>query len=81
MFLMGPMNQFRRMFDRIRIVATIVYLSLIGLTLFLAFKNRVLPALLCSILQMFALLWYSLSYIPYARTMIMKCLGIPTSFS
>lgn len=77
MFLVGPMNQFRRMFDKIRIVATIVYLSLIGLTLFFAFKKRMTLALICSILQLLALLWYGLSYIPYARTLVKKCLGIP----
>lgn len=72
------MNQCKRMFDKIRIVATIVYLSLIGLTLFFAFKKKTGLALLCSILQMLALIWYGLSYIPYARTMIKKCLGIPS---
>jgi hypothetical protein len=78
MFLVGPMNQFKRMFDKVRIVAAIMYLSLIGLTLFFAFRGRTTLALVCSILQMLALLWYGLSYIPYARTLVKKCLGIPT---
>lgn len=77
MFLVGPMNQFKRMFDKVRIVAAIVYLSLIGLTLFFAFRKRTTLALVCSIFQMLALLWYGLSYIPYARTLVKKCLGIP----
>lgn len=79
MFLVGPMSQCKRMFDKKRIVAAIVYLLLIGLTLFFAFRRRTTVALICSILQMVALLWYGLSYIPYARTMVKKCLGLPTS--
>lgn len=37
-FLFGPCSQLKRMFDPVRIVATLVYLAAIGLTLFVAFK-------------------------------------------
>lgn len=78
MFLVGPMSQVKRMFKPTRIIATAVYLVMIALTLFFAFRKRTGMALLCSILQILALIWYGLSYIPYARTMVKKCLGIPT---
>lgn len=78
LFLVGPKNQMKMMFKSGRIIATSVYLSMIFLTLFFAFKGLTLLALICSILQILALIWYGLSYIPYARTVVKKCLGIPT---
>ncbi len=80
MFLMGPCAQLKRMFDTVRIAATIIYLVAIALTLYFAFaknvKVRIIPVVACGIVQLLALLWYSLSYIPYARTMVRKCLGL-----
>jgi hypothetical protein len=57
-------------------VATGIYLFFMGLTLFLAFFPKDIPArLLWLVLSIFcqflALMWYSLSYIPFARD-IMK---------
>ena len=41
------------------------------MTLVLAFKVReALPVLLSMLLQFLAMIWYSLSYIPYARTLV-----------
>lgn len=79
MFLMGPCAQMKRMFDTVRIAATIIYLVAIALTLYFAFsklKAKIIPVVACGIVQLLALLWYSLSYIPYARTMARKCLGL-----
>ncbi|KAJ1529879.1 hypothetical protein ONE63_006611 [Megalurothrips usitatus] len=72
-FLMGPVNQFKKMFASTRIIATILVLVMIGLTLFAAIglKNAGL-ALLFIILQSVAMTWYSISYIPYARTAVKK---------
>lgn len=72
-FLMGPINQFKKMFASTRIIATILVLVMIGLTLFAAIglKNAGL-ALLFIILQSIAMTWYSISYIPYARTAVKK---------
>ena len=38
MFLMGPLKQLSKMFDKGRIVATCLYLASLGLTLFSALK-------------------------------------------
>jgi hypothetical protein len=38
MFLMGPVNQLKKMFDGTRLIATIIMLGSIVLTLFFAFK-------------------------------------------
>ncbi|XP_034249411.1 vesicle transport protein SFT2B [Thrips palmi] len=72
-FLMGPVNQMKKMFASTRIIATILVLSMIVLTLFAALylKNAGL-ALLFIILQSVAMTWYSISYIPYARTAVKK---------
>lgn len=38
MFLMGPLRQLSKMFEKGRIVATVVYLVFMALTLFCAIK-------------------------------------------
>lgn len=75
-FLMGPMNQLKKMFAKTRIIATILVLVMFVLTLVCAFalKNPALT-LVCCILQFLALTWYSLSYIPFARDAAKKCFG------
>jgi len=76
MFLMGPWRQIKNMFNPTRLIATLVYLGALALTLYAAFglKSAIL-VLLAVIIQFCALVWYSLSYIPYARTLCTKCLG------
>ncbi|KAL3881287.1 hypothetical protein ACJMK2_027742 [Sinanodonta woodiana] len=73
-FLMGPLNQLKKMFAKTRIIATILVLVMIVLTLVaaLALHNAVL-AIVCCVIQFLALAWYSLSYIPFARDMAKKC--------
>ncbi|ORZ09051.1 Got1/Sft2-like family-domain-containing protein [Lobosporangium transversale] len=75
-FLIGPSKQFKTMFAPVRMVASIVFLSLIVITLIVAFTLK--AALLCLILcivQFLALFWYSASYIPYGRAAIRKVAG------
>jgi hypothetical protein len=68
MFLMGPANQIKKMFASTRLIATIVMLLALVLTLVSAFALKDgLLVFLFVIIQFFALLWYSLSYIPFAR--------------
>lgn len=75
MILMGPLKQVRTMCDETRRVATGVYFFTMVLTLVSAFylQSPLLTAL-CTIAQYAALIWYSLSYIPYGRHMIKTCL-------
>lgn len=76
MFLMGPINQIKRMFLPVRIIATIIFLAAIGLAIYFGYKRKLLLAVLCAVIELFALIWYSLSYIPYARTLICKLIGL-----
>lgn len=72
-FLMGPVNQIKKMFASTRIVATIMVFVMICLTLFAALYLKLNGlALLFLILQWLAMTWYSLSYIPYARDLVKK---------
>merc|ERR1712130_986099 len=74
MFLWGPMRQIKAMFKPIRAVATIIYLSTIILTFYLAFSGAALILILLSILvQSLAMVWYCLSYVPYGRQMAKNC--------
>lgn len=72
-FLMGPMNQFKKMFAPTRIIATILVLVMIVFSLIAALYFRKAGlSLLFMILQWLAMTWYSLSYIPYARDAVKK---------
>ncbi|XP_029434344.1 vesicle transport protein SFT2B [Rhinatrema bivittatum] len=73
-FLMGPLKQLKRMFEPTRLIATIVMLLCLALTLCAAFwwHNKGLALVFC-LLQFFAMTWYSLSFIPFARDAVKKC--------
>ncbi|PAA74878.1 hypothetical protein BOX15_Mlig014309g1 [Macrostomum lignano] len=70
-FLMGPLNQLKKMFAPTRLIATLLMLLFMTLALLsaLLWNNVALTVLFC-ILEFLALTWYSISYIPYARTAI-----------
>lgn len=64
------------MFKPIRIVATIVYILSMALTLFCAFGLKmVAPTILSIVIQMCAMIWYCVSYIPYGQEMLKSCIG------
>ncbi|CAN6569607.1 unnamed protein product [Malus baccata var. baccata] len=70
-FLFGPARQLRMMFDTVRVFATAIYLGCVVLALLCALliRSKILTiiAIICEIC---ALIWYSLSYIPFARRMV-----------
>lgn len=73
-FLMGPVNQLKKMFSKTRIIATIIMIVALVMTLVAAFVvHKKLLTLLMVIIQFLAMTWYSLSYIPYARDAAKKC--------
>ncbi|XP_050188574.1 vesicle transport protein SFT2B isoform X1 [Myiozetetes cayanensis] len=77
LFLMGPMKQLKRMFEPTRLIATVVMLLCLILTLCSAFWwHKAGLALLFCILQFFAMAWYSISFIPYARDAVKKCISV-----
>ncbi|XP_035396307.1 vesicle transport protein SFT2B isoform X2 [Cygnus atratus] len=77
LFLMGPMKQLKRMFEPTRLIATVVMLLCLILTLCSAFwwAKKGLVLIFC-ILQFFALAWYSISFIPFARDAVKKCVSV-----
>lgn len=75
-FLIGPKRQFTMMLDPVRIYATAIYMASIIIALFCAVyvRNKLLT-LLAIVLEFGALVWYSLSYIPFARSMVSKIMA------
>uniref|UniRef100_T1JP55 Vesicle transport protein n=1 Tax=Strigamia maritima TaxID=126957 RepID=T1JP55_STRMM len=73
-FLMGPLKQLKKMFATTRLAATIIMIISLIMTLLCAFlwHNKGL-VILFVIIQFVAMTWYSLSYIPYARDAVKKC--------
>ncbi|MCH94599.1 vesicle transport protein SFT2B-like, partial [Trifolium medium] len=70
-FLLGPAQQMAIMFDPVRVFATAIYLGCVVIALICALliHSKVLT-LLAIIVEIGALIWYSLSYIPFARRMV-----------
>lgn len=74
--LMGPLAQCKRMFDPIRRETTIVYLASIAATISAALVWHSAPlCALFTIVQYAALVWYSLSYVPYGRELARSVLA------
>ncbi|KAJ0726465.1 putative vesicle transport protein, Got1/SFT2 [Helianthus annuus] len=72
-FLIGPKRQVNMMLDPVRIYATALYIASILLALLCAlYVHNKLLTLVAIILEFGALIWYSMSYIPFARAMISK---------
>ncbi|KAJ8649521.1 hypothetical protein MRB53_002544 [Persea americana] len=81
--LIGVGQQLRMMLDPVRIYATAIYIGsvILALVCALCFHNKVLT-ILAIISEICALIWYSLSYIPFARRMVSELLmrttkGVP----
>jgi len=76
-FLLGFLKQLKLMFKPIRVVATIVFLVSIVLVFIGAFvlSSDVL-CIIFVIIQYLAYTWYTLSYIPYARSAVLKVVGM-----
>lgn len=70
-FLIGPGRQLGMMFDPIRIYATVIYIGCVVLALIFALliHSKILTVF-AIIFEICALIWYSLSYIPFARRMV-----------
>jgi hypothetical protein len=61
------------MFHKKRVLATLMYLACLGGTLAVAFTTKSAPGTLCMVgLQCFALIWYTASYIPFARQLMVR---------
>eukprot|EP01105_Mastigella_eilhardi_P025165 TRINITY_DN6754_c0_g1_i1.p1 TRINITY_DN6754_c0_g1~~TRINITY_DN6754_c0_g1_i1.p1 ORF type:complete len:193 (-),score=53.64 TRINITY_DN6754_c0_g1_i1:48-584(-) len=66
-FIMGPWNQLKKMCEPNRIVASVVFFLAIAFTLFSAlYVGSSLLVILALFVQVCALVWYILSYIPGA---------------
>ncbi|KAK7198384.1 Got1/Sft2-like family [Novymonas esmeraldas] len=70
-FLAGPVRQFKSMFNEGRWIASTVYIITMVLTILCAvLLNSGLLTILMSVIQLLALAWYILSYIPFARDLV-----------
>jgi len=73
-FLWGPVKQLKAMFDKTRIFTTIFLIASIIATLVVAFASgNPAGVIICVIVQCIAFIWYGISFIPGARTVIIKC--------
>ncbi|CED84519.1 Membrane protein involved in ER to Golgi transport [Phaffia rhodozyma] len=70
-FLVGFLKQFKMMFAPVRLVATAIFLGSLVMCFIAAFVlgNAVL-CIVFVIISYLAFAWYSLSYVPYARSLV-----------
>ena len=75
-FLSGPTAQFNKMTEGSRIVSSAVYVLALAATLFFALDDSLpkTPRLWCLLtailVQYLALLWYTLSFVPFAQAYV-----------
>ena len=79
-FLVGFKRQCKNMVKATRLIVTIIYLSSLIATLLVVFlvqneRLKRLIVLLLILVQMISYFWYTLSYIPFARSLCKKCMG------
>ena len=78
-FLSGPKSHCKKMLDPTRRIATAFYLITIFFTFFVVFYDkipddgRVGIIILCVFVQWIAMLWYTISFIPFARDWVCMC--------
>ncbi|KAE8886276.1 hypothetical protein PF005_g6095 [Phytophthora fragariae] len=76
-FFVGPWKQVQTMFHAKRRYSALVYVVFIFVTLLLCFSphihHRLLLVLLSVLVQFMALVWYTLSYVPYGRSIALGC--------
>ncbi|TFY65044.1 hypothetical protein EVG20_g5743 [Dentipellis fragilis] len=76
-FLIGFFKQIKLMFKPVRIIATILFLASIALIFVGAFVlDSGILCIIFVIIEYLAFLWYTLSYIPYARTAVLRIFGM-----
>lgn len=77
-FLAGPKKQFKKMVDKTRIVATLIVVVMMIMTFIAALVIKIAwLTIVCCVLQYLALIWYGLSYIPFARDVVIKFVTAP----
>lgn len=76
LFLLGPVQQCKRIVHPSRLLAFGLFIMFWILAVIAGFKHKTFAAVLFAVLEMLAFVWYALSYIPYARTLILRMLGI-----
>eukprot|EP00668_Euglena_longa_P017210 GGOE01021573.1.p1 GENE.GGOE01021573.1~~GGOE01021573.1.p1 ORF type:complete len:143 (+),score=16.98 GGOE01021573.1:61-489(+) len=73
LFLVGPTRQFRSMMEASRLQATVIYFLSLSMTLVSALRfGSTLLVLVFTCMQIMAMVWYCLSYIPFARTLVRR---------
>ncbi|KIP09238.1 hypothetical protein PHLGIDRAFT_18665 [Phlebiopsis gigantea 11061_1 CR5-6] len=76
-FLIGFAKQLKLMFKPVRVAATLIFLVSIVLVFIGAFViNSDLLCIILVIVEYLAYTWYTLSYIPYARSAVLKVFGM-----
>jgi len=76
-FVIGFASQLKLMFKPVRLIATAVFLGSVGLVFVGAFVlGSEILCIVFVVIEYLAYTWYNLSYIPYARSAVLKVVGM-----
>jgi len=76
-FVIGFFKQLKLMFKPVRLIATIIFIASVALVFVGAFVlGSGLICIIFVVIQFLAYTWYNLSYIPYARSAVLKLVGM-----
>ena len=77
MFFVGPCKQVQTMCHKKRRISALLYLIFMTTTLILCFSTSIrhrMPLIVLSVIcQFLALIWYTLSFVPYGRHIVLGC--------
>ena len=75
LFLCGPKKQCIKMWDKTRRFSTLFYLSMLIIVFAVAITKQHMAVILSMLfVEILAAIWYSASFIPFGRNMILGCL-------
>jgi len=76
-FVIGFFKQFKLMFKPVRLLATAVFLGSVVLVFIGAFViGSDILCIIFVVIEYLAYTWYTLSYIPYARSAVLRLIGM-----
>lgn len=74
--MVGPRRQLQLMFTPERMLSTLIYLAATVAVLLTSLKRKMVLAAILFVVQIASLVWYTLSYVPYAQDLLTRMLGI-----
>jgi len=74
-FIVGPTRQFESMFSPVRLLSGLIYIAATVAVLLVALRGWLVLASILFIVQVCSLVWYAMSYVPYAQKLFQRMIS------